>query len=70
MRWGLVPFWAKDMKVGFTNINAKAEGIDTKPAFREALSGGAASFHSIAFMNGRSSARNASPMRSGSRIAG
>jgi putative SOS response-associated peptidase YedK len=23
MRWGLVPFWAKDLKVGFSNINAK-----------------------------------------------
>jgi putative SOS response-associated peptidase YedK len=37
MRWGLVPFWAKDIKVGFANINAKAEGIDRKPAFREAF---------------------------------
>jgi hypothetical protein len=37
MRWGLVPFWAKDIKVGFANINAKAEGIENKPAFREAL---------------------------------
>jgi SOS response associated peptidase (SRAP) len=35
MRWGLVPFWAKDIKVGFSNINAKAEGIEGKPAFRE-----------------------------------
>ena len=37
MRWGLVPFWAKDIKVGFSNINAKAEGVDTRPAFREAF---------------------------------
>jgi putative SOS response-associated peptidase YedK len=37
MRWGLVPFWAKDIKVGFSNINAQAEGIESKPAFREAL---------------------------------
>jgi putative SOS response-associated peptidase YedK len=37
MRWGLVPFWAKDIKVGFANINAKAEGIENKPAFREAF---------------------------------
>jgi putative SOS response-associated peptidase YedK len=35
MRWGLVPFWAKD--IGFANINAKAEGIENKPAFREAF---------------------------------
>ena len=37
MRWGLVPFWAKDVKVGFANINAKAEGVENKPAFREAF---------------------------------
>ena len=41
LRWGLVPFWAKDIKVGFANINANAEGIESKPAFREASSGGA-----------------------------
>jgi putative SOS response-associated peptidase YedK len=35
--WGLVPFWAKDIKVGFANINAKAEGIENRPAFREAF---------------------------------
>ena len=37
MRWGLVPFWAKDIKVGFANINAMAETVDIKPAFREAF---------------------------------
>jgi putative SOS response-associated peptidase YedK len=37
LRWGLVPFWAKDLKVGFANINAKAEGIENKAAFREAF---------------------------------
>ena len=30
-------FWAKDLKVGFANINAKAEGIENRPAFREAF---------------------------------
>jgi SOS response associated peptidase (SRAP) len=37
MRWGRVPLWAKDIKVGFSNINAKAEGIEGKPALREAF---------------------------------
>ncbi len=37
LRWGLIPYWAKDMKVGFANINAKAEGIENKPAFRKAF---------------------------------
>jgi putative SOS response-associated peptidase YedK len=32
-----VPYWAKDIKVGFANINAKAEGIESRPAFREAF---------------------------------
>ena len=27
-----MPFWAKDIKVGFSNINAMAETVDTKPA--------------------------------------
>jgi putative SOS response-associated peptidase YedK len=37
LRWGLIPNWAKDIKVGFANINAKAEGVETRPAFREAF---------------------------------
>ena len=37
LRWGLIPYWAKDIKVGFANINAKAEGIESKPAFRKAF---------------------------------
>jgi putative SOS response-associated peptidase YedK len=35
MRWGLVPFWAKDIKNGYSAFNAKSEGIEGKPAFRE-----------------------------------
>ncbi len=37
MRWGLIPYWAKDIKIGFSTFNARAEDIDTKPAFREAF---------------------------------
>jgi putative SOS response-associated peptidase YedK len=35
LRWGLVPYWAKDIKIGYSTLNAKAEGIETRPAFRE-----------------------------------
>jgi putative SOS response-associated peptidase YedK len=35
-RWGLVPFWAKDEKLGYKCINARAETIATAPVFREA----------------------------------
>ena len=37
MRWGLVPFWAKDSKIGYSTINAKSETVTTSPAFREAM---------------------------------
>jgi putative SOS response-associated peptidase YedK len=37
MRWGLVPFWAKDLKIGARMINARAETIATQSAFREAF---------------------------------
>jgi len=37
MRWGLVPFWAKDTKIGYSTINARAESLATSPAFREPL---------------------------------
>jgi putative SOS response-associated peptidase YedK len=40
MKWGLVPFWAKDQKVGYTTINARAEDVETKPAFRQPIQRG------------------------------
>lgn len=36
-KWGLVPSWAKDEKVGYKMINARAEGIESKPSFRHAI---------------------------------
>ena len=37
MRWGLIPYWAKDIKIGYSTFNARAEEVETKPAFREAF---------------------------------
>ena len=37
MRWGLIPSWAKDPAIGDRLINARAETVATKPAFRTPL---------------------------------
>jgi putative SOS response-associated peptidase YedK len=37
MRWGLVPYWSKDAKIGLRSINARAETVATAPAFRDAF---------------------------------
>ncbi|HEX7465551.1 MAG TPA: SOS response-associated peptidase family protein, partial [Usitatibacter sp.] len=31
LRWGLVPYWAKDLAVGTKMINARSEGVEAKP---------------------------------------
>jgi putative SOS response-associated peptidase YedK len=36
MRWGLVPGWAKDTKIGYSLINARVESAAEKPSFRSA----------------------------------
>ena len=36
-RWGFIPFWAKDPRTGYTMINARAETVAEKPAFRESF---------------------------------
>jgi putative SOS response-associated peptidase YedK len=37
MRFGLIPFWAKDQKIGSRLINARAETVAERPAFRTAF---------------------------------
>ena len=37
LRWGLVPFWAKDPSIGNRMINARAETVAEKPSFRAAF---------------------------------
>ncbi|MCY4526049.1 MAG: SOS response-associated peptidase [Anaerolineaceae bacterium] len=36
-RWGLVPFWAKEAKIGYRMINARSETAAEKPSFRAAF---------------------------------
>jgi len=36
-KWGLIPFWAKDPKIGYKLINTRAESITEKPSFKSAF---------------------------------
>ena len=37
VRWGLIPYWAKDVSIGNKLINARAETLEEKPSFRNSL---------------------------------
>jgi len=37
MKWGLIPHWAKDAKIGYKMINARSESVSEKPSFRTPL---------------------------------
>ena len=37
LRWGLIPHWAKDEKIGYKMINARAETVAEKPSYRQAF---------------------------------
>lgn len=37
VRWGLIPFWAKDEKIGNQMINARSESVAEKPAYKNAF---------------------------------
>jgi putative SOS response-associated peptidase YedK len=36
-KWGLIPSWAKDAKIAYSTINARADTVATEPAFRSAF---------------------------------
>jgi putative SOS response-associated peptidase YedK len=37
LRWGLIPNWAKDPRIAYKTINARAETLDTAPSYRQAF---------------------------------
>lgn len=37
LRWGLIPHWAEDLRIGNRTINARAETVAEKPSFRQAF---------------------------------
>jgi putative SOS response-associated peptidase YedK len=62
-RWGLVPFWAKDDKIGAKMINARGETVAEKPAFRNALAKRRCLVPAAAFYEWRKDPGGKTPLR-------
>ena len=61
MRWGLIPSWSLDPKVGARTINARAETAATKPSFRDPLRNQRCLVPADAFYEWRRSAKEKQP---------
>ena len=62
-RWGLVPFFAKDPKVGNRAFNARAETVATKPMFRRAFQKRRILIPADAFYEWKKDGRSQGPVR-------
>ena len=63
MRWGLVPSWAKDPKIGSRMINARAETLSERPSFRRAYRRRRCLIVADSFYEWRREGRQRTPMR-------
>ena len=63
MRWGLVPSWAKDPKIGSRMINARAETLAERPSFRVAYRRRRCLIVADSFYEWKREGRNRTPMR-------
>ena len=63
MRWGLVPSWAKDPKIGSRMINARAETLSERPSFRAAYRRRRCLIVADSFYEWKREGRNRTPMR-------
>ena len=63
MRWGLIPFWAKDIKIGSRMINARAETVADNRAFKNAFQKRRCLILADSFYEWRGTGKNKQPMR-------
>lgn len=63
LKWGLVPSWADDPKIGYKMINARAETIDQKSAFKSLLSRRRCVIPADSFFEWRKTPERKIPMR-------
>ncbi|MDX2285414.1 MAG: SOS response-associated peptidase [Bacteroidia bacterium] len=62
-RWGLIPHWAKDAKIGYSLINARAETAADKPAFRRPFQSGRCLALADSFYEWKAEGRHKQPYR-------
>ncbi|WP_425623050.1 SOS response-associated peptidase [Brevibacillus borstelensis] len=63
LRWGLIPSWAKDEKIGYKMINARAETLQEKPAFRNLFARKRCLIPADSFYEWRQTEKGKQPMR-------
>ncbi|MDQ0896322.1 SOS response-associated peptidase [Paenibacillus sp. V4I7] len=63
MKWGLIPSWAKDPKIAFKTINARAETVAEKPAFRTSIRRKRCIIPACSFYEWKNVGANKQPMR-------
>jgi putative SOS response-associated peptidase YedK len=63
LRWGLVPSWAKDEKIGYSMINARAETLSEKPAFKNLFARKRCVIPADSFYEWKSTGKGKQPMR-------
>ena len=63
MKWGLIPFWAKDPSIGSRMINARAETVVEKPSFRNAFKSRRCLIVADGFYEWRKEGKLKTPMR-------
>jgi putative SOS response-associated peptidase YedK len=63
LKWGLVPSFSTDEKVGYKMINARSETVQTKPSFRSLLARKRAIVPANSFFEWRTDAAGKTPMR-------
>lgn len=63
LRWGLVPEWAKDEKLGYQMLNARAETLAYKPAFRKSFERKRCLIPADSFYDWKGTGKQKQPMR-------